>query len=221
MTHYHYKTGTVKHWVIYAAIAIVAVVAGALVITRLSGSGDAGKKEMRQVQKAVSKLVLTPTDEEPSLATVTDKSQLTDAFLKQNTENGDKVLIYPKAAKVYVYRPAIKRVVAIGPLALDASAAQVQGARIVIWDGSGNKAKAQALRDKLASNYPSAKVETAVGTAKRQDFPKTIAIDLTKDEKYDLITNIMGLAQAQRGVLPVSETAPSNADVLVIVGRDI
>jgi hypothetical protein len=181
--------------------------------------GDKARREMMSVRSAVDKLAILPTDEEPTLATVEDKTRLTDTFLKTNADNGDKVLVYVKAKKVYIYRPSAKKLVAIGPLVIGASAAQVRGARVQVWTGNANDTSAGQLMDTVKRSYPSA-VILELAKAKRQDYPSTIVIDLTEGEKHELVTNMMAQLGAQRGVLPQGEQKPDKVDVLVITGLD-
>lgn len=73
--------------------------------------------EAAAVQQSVGRHVLLPKDEEPAIATVTDKSKLQSEFLKQ-AENNDKILIYQKAKLVIIYRPSIDKIVNIGPVSM-------------------------------------------------------------------------------------------------------
>lgn len=70
--------------------------------------------DVTTITKALKNHVLVP-DEPPILATVTDKTALRTPFLKES-ENGDRIVIYPKAKKVIIYRPSVDRVVSIGPV---------------------------------------------------------------------------------------------------------
>jgi hypothetical protein len=224
MARYTHASNTIlrKYKVAVLAIGIVALMIIAtlvFVLLRQASQDEADKREMLKVQSAVSKLAIIPKGEDPTLATVKDKTKLTDDFLKSNAENGDKVLVYIKAKKVFVYRPGLNRIAAIGPLELQASAAEVRNARILTWTGNGNTTVTQSLKQKLVQTYPSSKI-LDVGVAKRQDYPTTIIIDLTEGDKYDLVTNMIGDLGAKRGVLPQGEQKPEGADVLIITGLD-
>jgi hypothetical protein len=185
-----------------------------------SRSNDTSKQEMIKVRSKVNKLVVLPISEDPTLATVTDKNSLKDNFLKANAENGDKVLVYVKAKKVYIYRPSVNRIVNIGPLTVDASAGEVQNTRILVKTGNNNPNISQNIVSQLTQNYKSATVSQKVETATRQNYPSTIIIDLTDGSKYDLVTNLMQLLNAQRGILPQGEAKPDNTDILIITGTD-
>lgn len=70
--------------------------------------------EAKQLSTEVSQLVVLPTDETPSIATVADATKLkqqSSGF--ENAQTGDKLLIYAKAKQIIVYRPSVKKVVNI------------------------------------------------------------------------------------------------------------
>lgn len=62
----------------------------------------------------VGKLYALPTDEKPTVATITDVDKLKDQPLFKNAKNGDKVLIYTTANKAILYRPSEKRIIEVG-----------------------------------------------------------------------------------------------------------
>lgn len=73
------------------------------------------QNEEALVVQEVGKLYILPTNEQPALATITDKSKLATPFL-QKADDGDKVLIYIKAKIVIIYRPSVNKIVAVGPV---------------------------------------------------------------------------------------------------------
>jgi hypothetical protein len=66
----------------------------------------------------VSRLMLLPTDETPTIATVSDLERLRGQEFFANATVGDKVLIYTKHAKAILYDPDQKKILEVAPLQL-------------------------------------------------------------------------------------------------------
>lgn len=62
----------------------------------------------------VGKLISLPSDEKPTVATITDIEKLKDQAFFVNAKNDDKVLIYTNAKKAILYRPSEKRIIEVG-----------------------------------------------------------------------------------------------------------
>jgi hypothetical protein len=178
---------------------------------------SSAKRQMKDVVAEVSKHIILPTDEEPTLVTVEDKTKVTDVFLKQ-AENGDKILLYPNAKKVYLYRPGISRLVDVGPLIVDPVVAEVDGTKVAIYIGTSNGQKVHDIIDRLKLKYPTVTLAQQK-EAKRVDYPSTIVIDLTDNKKYNLVNSIAQNLNIQAGVLPIGEQKP-DADILILVGEN-
>lgn len=84
----------------------------------------AATKETNQLIEEVSKKIALPEDEQPTVATVTDKEKLKDQPFFAKAENNDKLLIYPNAKKVYLYRPSAEKVIEVGTINLTGSGNQ-------------------------------------------------------------------------------------------------
>jgi uncharacterized protein HemX len=64
----------------------------------------------------VGRLVELPVGEQPTIATVSDVSKLSNQTFFANAKNGDKVLIYSKAKKAILYRPSTDKLINVAPL---------------------------------------------------------------------------------------------------------
>jgi len=113
----------------FLLIALAAVVASGYFYTQYQDARreadlaknipTAGDKELESIVEKVGRLVILPNGETPTLATVTDKERLSNQPFYKNAQNGDKVLIYTKAKKAYLYRPSINKIIEIAPVTID------------------------------------------------------------------------------------------------------
>lgn len=80
------------------------------------------KEETQRLIDSMSELIALPQADiangEPTLATVQDKDKLRDQEFFANAENGDKVLIYAKAKKAFLYRPSTNKVINVAPVTI-------------------------------------------------------------------------------------------------------
>jgi hypothetical protein len=67
-------------------------------------------RERQRIVSSIDSAVTLPS-EEPSLSTVLDATKLTNKTLRSLAKNGDKLLVYPKAKRLIIYRPSTKKVV--------------------------------------------------------------------------------------------------------------
>lgn len=74
------------------------------------------QKDLQQTITSVGKLMVLPSDEVPTLATVSDPDKLKDQAFFANAQMGDKVLIYTKARKAILYSPSKNVIVEVSPL---------------------------------------------------------------------------------------------------------
>ena len=85
-------------------------------VKKLSNPTQQAKEEQQQLIADVGKLTVLPKNETPTVATVTDINKLKDQAFFANAQNGDKVLIYTKAKKAYLYRPSTNKIINIAPV---------------------------------------------------------------------------------------------------------
>jgi hypothetical protein len=85
------------------------------------GSQKDPQKDLQQTIQSVGKLMVLPSDEVPTLATVSDPEKLKDQAFFAKAEVGDKVLIYTKAHKAILYNPSRNVIVEVSPLNITGS----------------------------------------------------------------------------------------------------
>ena len=80
----------------------------------LSVSQAQAQADSDKLVSEVSLLIALPTDEKPTIATVSDITKVQDQPFFKSAKNGDKVLIYTNAKKAILYRPGEKRIIEVG-----------------------------------------------------------------------------------------------------------
>lgn len=105
---------------IVGLILAIVVVGGAIgvrefpQIVGLSPSDDSAITEIKELVEDVGSLIELPSDEDATVATVTDVERVREQSFFRNAENDDKVLIYANAKKVILYRPSTNKIIEVG-----------------------------------------------------------------------------------------------------------
>jgi hypothetical protein len=86
----------------------------------LNNPNQASLEESKVVLEKVGKLIELPTNESPTVATVSDVTKLSDQPFFRNAKNGDKVLIYSQAQKAILYRPSLNKIIEVAPVNIGA-----------------------------------------------------------------------------------------------------
>ena len=112
-----------KHHILILVLTVIAVLAIATSFYFYNNYMALKKNPNLEVQKQtqelvakVSKLMELPTDETPTVATVTDVNKLKDQVFFKGAANGDQVLIYVKARKAILYDPVKNIIVDVAPI---------------------------------------------------------------------------------------------------------
>ncbi|MCL5435137.1 MAG: hypothetical protein M1405_01990 [Patescibacteria group bacterium] len=75
-----------------------------------------------QAQKLIDKvgaLIELPQNEQPQIATVSDKTKLSGQAFFARAENGDKVLIFSATKKAILYRPSTNKIIEVSVLNIE------------------------------------------------------------------------------------------------------
>ena len=93
----------------YFSIVILIMILGVLFLyyqsTKSLNLENPSQEDINSAVMKISRLIDLPFGEIPSLVNVTDKNLLSKDPFFQNTKNGDQILLYPRAGKIYVYDP--------------------------------------------------------------------------------------------------------------------
>ncbi len=96
-----------------------AVVISVILYFRIPKNAEADQtKDLERTLQKVSRIMVLPANEEPTLATVTDLSKLKDQPFFANAQEGDKVLIYPRSPKAILYSPSKDKIIEVSSVNL-------------------------------------------------------------------------------------------------------
>lgn len=201
------------------------------------GTNSSGDEVSKLIDKIGSKMLL-PENDIPTVATVTDKSKLSNEPFFARAEDGDKVLIFATSKQAILYRPSIDRIVAVSPV------------NPSVFDQTQKADQATASSNLVATPTAPQKLKVVVLNSTQTPGLAKKAGDLLDEELYDVIStsNAQGdydttvISSALRGkipnselekiatnfdeidpelsALPSDEAAPAGADVVIIIGSD-
>lgn len=197
--------------------------------TKLQNTNTATQEETKNLIAKVAKLMILPTDEEPTIASITDKDKLKSQPFFINAANGDKMLLYMKAKKAILYRPSSNQIVEVAPMSINenasASATTTQttatassGFRFVLYNGTTTVGLTKRFTPTLEAKVAGAKVVDTDNAAKK-DYTTSILVDLlgTRTTEATTYAKALGISVSP---LPVGEKATASADFLIILGAD-
>ncbi len=188
---------------------------------------EVAKSEQKKLIEQVEKLMVLPSDEEPTVATVTDPEKLKDQPFFSTAKAGDKVLIYANARKAILFDPTANKIIDVSPINLNTSSPSANLAnstptpmplKIALYNGTevvGITQKIEKeLKDKIGNIYVPVKEN-----AKKKDYPETLIIDLM-GSKPQVAEQLAKVLNGKISSLPAGENKPADSDILVIVGAD-
>jgi hypothetical protein len=200
-------------------------------------------EEAKRTISAVSKMMMLPTDEVPTVAMVGDITKLKNQPFFNNAVNGDKVLIFNNAKKAILWRPSTNMIIEVAPINVTiatpssatpsgnlASPVSITPPSMVLTstpvevkipfllrNGTSATGLTKMYETELKSKLAGAIVverENAINT-----YDKSILVDI-KGDKKDLASYIGKELGIVVGTLPIGEPVSTKADFLIILGKD-
>lgn len=177
--------------------------------------------QVRKLVESVGKLVDLPIGEEPSVITITDAQKLKDQSFFANPKNGDKVLLYIHARKAILYDPQSNKVLEVAPMSIGTPSAQTTttpSTKVVLRNGTTTVGLTTKIETELKKTISDLNVTTKENASK-SDFTKTTVVILS-DRSRETGNKIAEALKSSVGALPAGETKPTDADIVVILGKD-
>lgn len=179
-------------------------------------------QEAEDILKKVGDKYLLP-NEIPTLATVSDKEQLSDQQFFKNAENGDKVLIYTTSKFAILYRPSIDRIINVGPVTLDQGSIQstvpqeeIPEAKVLILNGTTTVGLTAKAAD-LLSDLSFVEIKDR-DDAKNKPYEESLVVYLNNEFKNQADLIAASLSAKVSSDLGSEDAAGS--DIVVILGND-
>lgn len=186
------------------------------------------QKELDEVIKIVGKSYQLPSGEAPTLATVSDKAKLPqDEFFKA-AQNGDKVLVYSKNKLAILYRPSVKKIIAVGPVVVQspdsvatepAASPAATEVSVALYNGTETVGLTKKVETTLLAISSTKYSVTEKENAAKDDYKETIVVDLTGKDKA-AAEKLAGIVKGKVAPLPAGEQKPKDANILIILGSD-
>ncbi|KKS75477.1 hypothetical protein A2781_02520 [Candidatus Gottesmanbacteria bacterium RIFCSPHIGHO2_01_FULL_42_27] len=209
---------------------------------RLKQATLASGDNVNAIIAKVGKLIKLPEDELPTIATISDLDKLKGQPFFARAKVGDKVLLYTQAKKAILYDPKDNVIIEVGPLVMPsgspapsisgkseltrvsatpavAGASVSAGIQVAILNGTKDDSLANTFARDLAKKMPEILIVSSA-KAKIDSYEKTLIVDLFSQKSRDL-PELAKAAGAEIADLPPGETKPLNADILIILGRDL
>ncbi len=180
------------------------------------------KKEEQALVAKVSRSLTLPTDEEPTIATVTEPEKLSEQFFFKNAQQGDRLLIYQNSRKVILYRPSEDKVVEVGVVNIKQQGEGIGTAgsyKLAIIDSTENTSLLDSLTVKVKT------VDSAVEITEKNstdaNYTESALIDV-KGDKADIALKVaQGLGVKVAKSLPEGEKTIEGVDFILLVGSDL
>ncbi len=192
----------------------------------LQNPTKSAQKELEELVKIVGKSYQLPTNESPTLATVSDKSKLPgDEFFKA-ASNGDKVLVYSQNKIAILYRPSVQKIISVGPVVVSTEdpevveptkAAASDEVSVALYNGTKTVGLTKKVETTLLGISSSKYTVTSKDNAAKDSYTETIVVDLLGKDKA-LAEKLAGIVKGKVATLPAGEEKPKDASFLIILG---
>lgn len=233
-----------------AFVVLLIVIIAAIIYTTTTlkdaatPGGQLNAKEIEALKKEISDKIMVPDGETPTIATVTDIAKLESQPFFRLAQNGDKFVIYGSNRMAILYRPSIHKIVNVAPFnsndanantsspsaqstppttsttpSVSPSPVAGQKLKVVVL----NSTKEPGLAKKGAALLDTTVAEVTGTANAKGEYTTTTITKRSASVADSAITKMMAQyskVKSTVAALPKDETAPNDADVVIILGSD-
>lgn len=184
------------------------------------------QSETQKLLDKLSKIIELPENETPTVATISDRERLQNQPFFAKAKNGDKLIIYTNAKKAIIFDPLANKIIDVAPVNIGTASAtpsasispNQQTLKFVLYNGTTKSGLTLEYEQILKKAVVNSQIIDR-DNAKKTDYEKSVLIDLTGTKAKDLeyLSKQLGIAAGQ---FPEGETKPSDADFLILLGKD-
>lgn len=185
--------------------------------TAAGQKSDPTQGDVKKLVAEVGRFIDLPSDEEPTVATITNIEKLKNQPLFQNAKNGDKVLIYTKAKKAIIYDAIRGKIIDVSSVTLDASGLP-KGTKLVLRNGTSVSNLATKVETEIKDRFPELEI-VSKSNATKNDYDKSVMVVLNKDLQKEA-QKFADQLKIEVGGLPLDEIKPKEGDLVIILGKD-
>lgn len=147
------------------------------------------KQQGDEILQIISPVIHISQNETPTIATVADKNKLTSQPFFERAENGDKVLIFRSSNTVVLYRPTLKKVIAVSAIpkeqqsiAQTVTQSDQKQVRVAVLNGSQVNGLAKKTAERLTQEFKNITI-VKEETAEKKTYSKAQIVFITPQGK--------------------------------------
>lgn len=213
------KSPKVLMWGGVSVIALLVIVAGIFFWKYHNLKNDpetVAKETSQRVIQEVGKLYKLPSKETPTVARVEDTKKLAGQDFFRDAKNGDYILVYAGSKLAILYREDANQLINVGPINLTDQGSKPS---VALLNGSGGTARLGAVQTQLQAMTQQVSISNTSIDAVNKNTPTTLVVDISGQNAAVATAIAQKIGGQVASALPAGETAPANAKIVIIVGK--
>lgn len=182
---------------------------------------DANVEAQKQADKfiaALGNLMELPKGEVPTIATISDRNQLTGQAFFAQAQNDDILFAYTTSMKAILYRPSVNKIINVAPIVVNqtqAVASTSAGLKVAYYNGTDTAGLSIQTEKLVKAAYPLYQT-LLLTSASSKTYTQNLVVDISGTHAKEA-ADLAKLLKGKVAPLPAGESRP-DADLLVISG---